>query len=522
MQGSLVEAHLPDLICSLSNDSESGILSLSRDNLNKKIYFGQGSMVFASSNYRPDRLGEYLVRNGKITQTHFDLASEEVAKTGLRLGEVLVKMGLMQEPEMRAGVSDQLRAIIYSLFVWDRGDYCFMPKEKAIAAELAMLLPTYSTILEGIRGIHDPAPIRPALGSLDRVVNFAKDPSTLPGSISLTPEESYIASRVDGQSSVADIINISPVSEAHTLQCLYGLLSVGVLDLGMKSRELAPTKKSPETVPPRDWVPIPANEGAGTATSELSPEERWIHQDIMAKSSALDGGTYYDWLEVGRNANRDEIKKSFHTMIKTYHPDRLCSPRLQDLKRTLEEIISDTTNAYEVLSDPVARKRYDNSLRTEAPRGEDLSPRAFGSPLGGAAQPADPSKKTAEQHYREAKKCFAKGDYHQTAELMDVSLRLDPSNPSFHKLQARTLAKNPNWRRDAEEHFQAALKTNPADIECLIGLGELYKDAGFARKSERMFLRALGWDPENEELKQWLASKKKSPKWRRWLKMRRH
>lgn len=497
MRGSLAKDRLPELICSLNHDGESGVLNLSRDKLNKQIYFGQGSMVFASSNYRPDRLGEYLVRNGKITRTHFDLASEKVVKSGQRLGKVLVHMGLMLEREMLAGVEDQLRAIIYSLFPWDRGEYRFVPRERAIASELEMSLPTYPTILEGIRGIHDPALIQRSLGNLDRMIHFKQDPVTLLGKVNLTPEESYVASRVDGQSSIADILRISPVSEAQTLRCLYGLLSVGILDIGEKSRELTPTTES-----------------------GLSEEEHALHQDIMAKFSGLHAGTYYDWLEVRHNAKGEEIKEAFYAMARIYHPDRLHSPRLQDLRRNLEEILTKVTNAYQLLSDPDARERYDRSLRTEAPRGEGSAPRTFVSPQAAAEETIDPSEKAAEQHYQEAKKHFAGGDYHLTAELMDVSLRLDPSNASFHKLQAKALAKNPNWRVDAEEHFQAALKTDPFDVECLIGLGELYEAAGLVRKSERIFFRALGLDPENEELKKRLTKKKQLPRWRRWVKMR--
>jgi Tfp pilus assembly protein PilF len=476
-------------------------------------------MIFASSDYTADRLGEFLVRNGKMTRTHLDLASQKVKETGLRLGAIMVTMGLMTESEMLARVDEQLRAIIYSLFMWDRGEYSFMPKQTPVATELAMDLPTFSIILEGIRRIHEPAVLLRALGSFDRVVNFTKDPSTLPEAISLRPEESYVLSRVDGQSSIADIVNISPVSEADTLRCLYGLLSVGLLELGNKSQELIPSKKSKEIIGPPESHRPPAQEETPTVKSDLSSEEQWIQQDVMSKYSSMGSGTYYDWLEVRRNAKEDEIKKSFHSMIRTYHPDRLYSRNLQDLKGNLEAIISKITNAYQVLSDPVARRRYDNSLRTEAPRGEDLTPRAASAPVPKKADPAETSKKTAQYYYREAKKRFDIGDYHQTAELMDVPLRLDPKNAYYHKLQAKALAKNPNWSKDAEEHYQVALESDPFDVECLVGLGELYEAAGLVRKSERMFFRALGLDPGNKELKEKLGSKKQQlPKWKSWVK----
>jgi tetratricopeptide (TPR) repeat protein len=294
---------------------------------------------------------------------------------------------------------------------------------------------------------------------------------------------------------------------------------VGVLELGNKSRELIPSKKATPVTSSGEKAPPSYRRDAGTGKPDLSPEEQWIQQDIIARLTALARGTYYDWLEVRRTANDKEIKKSFHSMIKTYHPDRLYSKGLDDLKGSLEEIIAKITRAYDVLSDPVARRRYDNSLRTEAPRGEDRSPRQETTATPKKTDPEDAAKNTAERYYKEAKKHFAECEYHLTAELLDVSLRLDPSNPSYHKLQGKALAKNPNWMKDAEDHFLTVLENDPSDVEGLVGLGDLYEAAGLARKAERMYFRALGLDPGNEELKEKLLAKKQPPKWMSWLKI---
>jgi hypothetical protein len=66
------------------------------------------------------------------------------------------------------------------------------------------------------------------------------------------------------------------------------------------------------------------------------------------------------------------------------------------------------------------------------------------------------------------------------------------------------------------------LEDSPFDIECLVGLGDIYDAAGLARKAERMYFRALGLDPENEELKEKLMQKKQPPKWMSWLKILQH
>jgi len=62
---------------------------------------------------------------------------------------------------------------------------------------------------------------------------------------------------------------------------------------------------------------------------------------------------YYEIIGVEKNASQDEIKKAYRKLAMKYHPDRN-----QDNKKA-EEKFKQITEANEVLSDPVKRKKYD-------------------------------------------------------------------------------------------------------------------------------------------------------------------
>ena len=63
---------------------------------------------------------------------------------------------------------------------------------------------------------------------------------------------------------------------------------------------------------------------------------------------------YYDILEVNNHASHSEIKKSFRNLALKYHPDK--NKNSEDSKHKFMKIIE----AYEVLSDEIARRDYDN------------------------------------------------------------------------------------------------------------------------------------------------------------------
>ena len=63
---------------------------------------------------------------------------------------------------------------------------------------------------------------------------------------------------------------------------------------------------------------------------------------------------YYDILEVNNHASQAEIKKSFRNLALKYHPDK--NKNSEDSKHKFMQIIE----AYEVLSDEIDRRDYDN------------------------------------------------------------------------------------------------------------------------------------------------------------------
>jgi curved DNA-binding protein len=90
-----------------------------------------------------------------------------------------------------------------------------------------------------------------------------------------------------------------------------------------------------------------------------------------------DGEDFYQILGVPRNASQDEIQRAYRQLARTYHPDINHDPGAEDRFKEVSE-------AYDVLSDPQTRRRYDAFGRDFRQVPEDVDPETWRRSQAGA------------------------------------------------------------------------------------------------------------------------------------------
>ncbi|HSP05914.1 MAG TPA: DUF4388 domain-containing protein, partial [Acidobacteriota bacterium] len=135
MIGSLAEINVSDLVVQIYSTKRTGVLRLTQGEVKKSVYFKEGSVVFAHSNLKHERLGEILLRLGKITEEELK-SVEERLKTGTRLGKALQERGFLSPAEVTSGVSYQIQMIVYSVFNWDNGEYEFQDRDRPVFEDI--------------------------------------------------------------------------------------------------------------------------------------------------------------------------------------------------------------------------------------------------------------------------------------------------------------------------------------------------------------------------------------------------
>jgi hypothetical protein len=231
IQGSLSEASLPELLASISRSRETGVMNFHDMGRWKAVYFKEGNIVFAMSNLQDDRLGEFLLKRGKITVREF-LEASKLIKPGKRLGAVLVEQGILSPDELFVALHQHVEEIVYSLFEWTRGEYEFVIKDLSAEGPISLDLSTEKVILEGIRRLKDFTRIYAGVGSIDSVLRQSEISGNLVYKLELDQDESQILSLINGRLKVEQILSMSYLSNFETLRILYGLVAAGVLERG--------------------------------------------------------------------------------------------------------------------------------------------------------------------------------------------------------------------------------------------------------------------------------------------------
>lgn len=234
-KGQLSQLPLPDILQHLRISQATGILSLVSGGARKALYLKNGRVVFASSNLPNDRLGEILIREGKITVEEYDASIRAISK-GKRQGKVLVEMGALSPKDLWEGVQFQVREIVYSIFQWEDGHFHFeestLPEKERITVDLDV----QDLVLGGLRRVDAAGgPIQARYPESDLLLERAVE-----GKVAgLEPYEQHVLQLVDGDRSVMEICRESEIGDSETLKLLYALVSTGLLrNKGKKVRAL--------------------------------------------------------------------------------------------------------------------------------------------------------------------------------------------------------------------------------------------------------------------------------------------
>src|SRR5713226_4246121 len=224
LEGTIKDFGLPDIFQLIGLQRKTGLLTLKHDTDQVTVTFENGMVVNADSSSKrlEDRLGNVLVKQGKLSKERLEEALSTQKQTLQRLSHVLITQRYITSKDLKDAITVQVSQIVFKVFRWRDGEYHFAPTETVdYDRENFNPMSADFILMEGIRMVDEWPIIEKKIPSMDIVFKPAVDPNSievgggaeeeaLGGSerkrsaasssnkIRLTPEEERIFRKVDG------------------------------------------------------------------------------------------------------------------------------------------------------------------------------------------------------------------------------------------------------------------------------------------------------------------------------------
>jgi hypothetical protein len=251
LEGTIRDFGLPDIFQLIGLQRKTGLLTLTNDKDAESVTvtFENGMVVMADSSARrlEDRLGNVLVKQGKVARERLEEALAVQKQTLQRLGHVLVSGNAITTKDLRDALQVQISQIVFRVFRWRDGRYQFAPSDTVdYDRENFAPMSTDFILMEGIRMVDEWPIIEKKIPSFDIVFRPVVDPSLIdvaPGAgpdasvserrapasatsrIRLAADEERVFRKVDGVRTVQAIIDSTGVGEFEVCRTLFDFLN---------------------------------------------------------------------------------------------------------------------------------------------------------------------------------------------------------------------------------------------------------------------------------------------------------
>ena len=343
--------------------------------------------------------------------------------------------------------------------------------------------------------------------------------------VQLTAVDGFVLSRVDGQTSVAILSQITGQPVDAVIDTVRKLTIAGLVTVPGYGGDAASTSSAVrvETKPPQQERrsvtvdksiesrgtrvgPVPKNwpiqfdrfvlpDHEVVKDDEVSPElQRYVsyYYEHMKKV------TYYAFFGLSRTASRREIRRAYFKLSKAFHPDRWFRRDLGIFTERLDRVFKWLNRAHNVLVTPAKREVYDRLLERGLLGEWELEDQARASASGN-------NKATTATHRRKYDVLVARGTKaEKTGNLRDAidaysrALKIRATADVRLRLAACRI-RTGGKPEDIQEDVTQARRLGAPEVLCLLFEGQAYELGRQHARAKERYEIVLRKDPENRD-----------------------
>jgi hypothetical protein len=230
--GNLKTLSFGDILQLIATGKKTGLLRLNRPHGAKLIWFRDGNVVAAASEsaVEEERLGQVLLRQGLIREEDLKRALKRQSANGKRLGHVLIEMGLLERGAIVDALRAQVEESVYNVFSIAEGEFQFTDGESPDKGQILVELNSLNVMMEGARRFDEFMEIAHALPTGETVLRMTPSPRLETPEITLTTEDVDVLSAIDGARTVAEVIGLAANGEYAASKSLHKLVKSNLVE----------------------------------------------------------------------------------------------------------------------------------------------------------------------------------------------------------------------------------------------------------------------------------------------------
>jgi len=263
--GNLSTMSVSDLLQFLAVGRKTGALKFTHGKVAKGIYFENGFIVGSSTNDPSEYLGQILIHYGKINEAHLQAAMEAQRRApGHRLGQILVKQGVLRDEEVVEILKIRTLEIIYDLFLWKEAHFEFVIEDPLPPDFTRVDVEPTKVIMEGIYRADELARYRTLIPSDRTVMELGAGWTS---SLGIGKETRQLLYFLEKRMSVSEICYNMHTSHFAVYAQLYDLINKGLANVAGELPEI------PDRVSNMPNLPEGASELLLLARTELDSNQ---------------------------------------------------------------------------------------------------------------------------------------------------------------------------------------------------------------------------------------------------------
>jgi tetratricopeptide (TPR) repeat protein len=348
----------------------TGSISVKTKNNTHTLFLKEGKPVSIKEQKTTMPLGRVFVELGMIDTRAYDESLMEMAKTGERQGEILLKKGIITQEQLRHAINTQFYKKALKLFEISDGEVVIEERgdiDKS-ACENIQGISIFKLLYNGIKSLNKEHIMKLLPINNNTVISRKDDLDLTMFSLPLSPEETIVVENIRENTPIPKLIQLKVLSDTEIAQLTYFLFLLELVDVS--TLDISDTEEEDSNYLKLSGIYKPDFTQEETHTENKSDEKttlapigtdediKWL-KELYSKYQTMD---YFEFFGVSQNPNPDELNSSYQSLLKRINTLKNAVNIDEEMSIMIDQLSYFAEEAYNTLKSEKSRNEYQSVI----------------------------------------------------------------------------------------------------------------------------------------------------------------